>query len=92
MMFYLTKMILLLKMRPARRSRVLRSKAMMPLFRLPFVYFLLFFIVVIWWHGPCNYDKFYSMHKLSFDDEFCTIYVCLVCLPLFVQHSILVVV
>ena len=41
----------------------------------------------------CNIRRTTSPnHKLSFDDEFCTIYVCLVCLPLFVQHSILVVV
>ena len=65
---------------------------MLPLFRLPFVYFLLFFIIGIWPRRPYNYKKISSMHKLSFDDEFCTVYVCLVCLPLSMQRSILVVV
>ena len=40
-----------------------------------------FFFVGIWPHRPCNYDNYFSfssMHKLSFDDEFCT--TCLVCM------------
>ena len=77
---FLTKTILLLKRRSTRRSRVLRSKAMMPLFRMSLVYFLLFSIVGIWLHGLLVVTIF--LHKLSFDDKFCTIYVCRVCLPL----------
>ena len=95
MVFCLMKMILLLKRRSKKSSRVLKSKAMMPLFRLPFDYFLLFSIVGIWQHGPCNYDNFSSMHKFSFDDEFCTIYLCLVCMHVafaLCNHPLLVVV
>ena len=48
----------------------LRSKAMMPVSRLP-LSLSFFFFVGICLHRPCNYDNFFSsMHKLSFDDEF----------------------
>ena len=77
---FLTKTILLLKRRSTRRSRELRSKAMMPLFRMSLVYFLLFSIVGIWLHGLLVVTIF--LHKLSFDDKFCIVYVCLVCFPL----------
>ena len=75
------------------RSTVLRSKAMMPVSRLPFVYLLFFCMVGFWPYRPCNVDNYFyfsSMHMLSFDDEFHTIYVCLVCmscrLTLSMQH------
>ena len=32
---------------------------MMPEFRLPSVYFLIFFMVGFWMHRPCNFDNFY---------------------------------
>ena len=62
------------------RGGVLRSEAMMPKFRLPLVYFLLFFMVGFWPHKPCNYDNCYfsSMHMLSFVDEFC--HMCMLCM------------
>ena len=76
----------LIKKKLLRRRRVLgRSRVLMkPKFRLPFVYFILFFTTGFWLYRLCNYENLYfsSMHLLSFDDKFCTIYVCLVCLCL----------
>jgi len=48
------------------RSRVPRSKAMTPKFRLPSLYFLLFYIVGFWLHRPCNGGNYYFslMHML----------------------------
>jgi len=54
------------------KGRVLWSKAMMPVSMLP-LSLSFFFFVGIMPHKPCNYGNyfsFYSMHKLSFDDEF----------------------
>ena len=59
------------------KGRVLQSKVMMPV-SLSFSFF-----VGIWPHRPCNYDNYFSfssMHKLSFDDEFCIVYVLCVCM------------
>ena len=53
------------------KGRVLQSKAMMLVSRLP-LSLSFFFFVGIWPHRPCNYDNYFfifSMHKLSFDDE-----------------------
>ena len=68
----------------------MRSKVMMPLFRLPFVYLFSFAWLDFWSYSPCNYDNYFyfpTMHMFSFDDKFCIVYVCLVCLPLSMQHS-----
>ena len=51
---------------------MLRSKVMLPMFRLPFLFFF-FFIVEIFPHRLCNYDYFHLMHFLSFIGEICTI-------------------
>ena len=54
------------------KGKVLWSKAMMSMSRLP-LSLSFFFFVEIWPHKPCNYDNyicFSSMHKLSFDDKF----------------------
>jgi len=54
------------------KGRVLQSKAMMPMSRMP-LSLTFFFFVGIWPHKPCNYDNYFcfsSMHKLSFDDAF----------------------
>ena len=61
------------------KGRVLQSKAMMLVSRLPFS-LSFFFFVEIWLQRSCNYDNYFcfsSMHKLSFDDELCI--VCLMC-------------
>ena len=59
MVFCLTKKKLMQRKRLPMKNRVLRSKAMMPKFMLPSVYFLLFFMVGFWLHRPCNYDNCY---------------------------------
>ena len=54
------------------KGKVLWSKAMMSMSRLP-LSLSFFFFVEIWPHRPCNYDNYFyfsSMHKLSFDDKF----------------------
>ena len=88
-MFCLMKKKLLRRRRLLMRSRVLRSEAMMPKFRLPFVYFLFFFILGFWPHGPCNYDNFYfsSMHMLFLCWQIFP-YVYVMCLPLFMQQFV----
>ena len=48
------------------KGRVLRSKEMMLMSRLP-LSLSFFFFVGIWPHRPCNYDNYFSfssMHKL----------------------------
>ena len=70
------------------RSRMLRSKAMMPMFRQPFLCFSSVF--GFWPQRLCNYENSYFsliMPILSFVDEFCT--VCMLCmLPLSMQCSV----
>jgi len=64
------------------RDRALRSKTIIPVLRLA-LSLSFFFYVGIWPHRPCNYDNYFlfdSMHKLSFDDEFCIVYVLCVCM------------
>ena len=80
---------------------MLSSKTMMPMSRLPLsLSFFFSSLLEFWSYKPCNYDNFFfyfsSMHMLSFDEEFRTVYVCLVCmscmLPLSMQHFVLMVV
>ena len=64
---------------------------MMPEFRLPSVYFLIFFMVGFGMHRPCNFDNFYfsSMCMLFLRNYvLCVCYVCLVCLTLSMQRSV----
>ena len=64
------------------KGRVLRSKAMMPVSRLP-LSLSFFSLLEFWSYRPCNYDNYFyfsSMHMLSFDDELRTVYACLVCM------------
>ena len=83
------------------RSKVLSSKTMMPMSRLPLsLSFFFSSLLEFWSYKPCNYDNFLfyfsSMHMLSFDEEFRTVYVCLMymscMLPLSMQHFVLMVV
>ena len=72
---------------------MLSSKAMMPMFRLPLsLSFFFSSLLEFWLYRPFNYDNYFyfsSMCMISFADEFCTVYVCLVCmsciLPLSMQ-------
>ena len=57
MVFCLIRNKLLWRRKLLMRSRVLRSKGTMSLFRLPFVYFLFFFMVGFWLYKPFNYDN-----------------------------------
>ena len=41
------------------RGGVLRSEAMMPKFRLPSIYSIIFLTIGFWPYRLCNYDNFY---------------------------------
>ena len=67
------------------RSRMLRSKVMMPMFRLPF---LCFSLVLEFGHiGYVVVKIFLIMHLFSFFDEFCTVFMSCM-FPLSMQCSI----
>ena len=63
------------------KGRVLGSKVMIPVSRLP-LSLSFFSLLEFWSYRPCNYDNYFyfsSMHMLFFDDEFHTVYVLCVC-------------
>jgi len=76
------------------RSKVLQSKAMMLVSRLPSIYFLSS-LFEFWSYRPCNYDNYFyssSMQCFPLMMNFTLLMYVLCMLPLFMQHFVLVVI
>jgi len=55
---------------------------MLPMFRLFYIYFLLFMIIGFWPLSPCNDDNyfFFNAHAFPLNFALCVCYVCCLCL------------
>ena len=91
---WLFYVLLLWRKRLLIRSKVLQSKAMMLVSRLPSIYFLSS-LFEFWSYRPCNYDNYFyssSMQCFPLMMNFTLLMYVLCMLPLFMQHFVLVVI